>query len=74
MQGLARLVAEDPTVRVEVNPATHQMVVWSMGESHLEVITDQLKAAPFPGAGHRTGQGGAARRPCRSRAPGTGGT
>ncbi len=43
MQGLARLVAEDPTVRVEVDPATHQMVVWSMGESHLEVITDKLK-------------------------------
>ncbi len=43
MQGLARIVAEDPTVRVEVDPATHQMVVWAMGESHLEVITDKLK-------------------------------
>ncbi len=43
MQGLARLVAEDPTVRVEVDPATHQMVVWSMGESHLEVLTDKLR-------------------------------
>jgi elongation factor G len=44
MQGLARLVAEDPTVRVEVDPATHQMVVWSMGESHLEVLTDKLRS------------------------------
>jgi len=43
-QGLTRLVAEDPTVRVEVNPATHQMVLWSMGESHLEVLLDRLRA------------------------------
>jgi elongation factor G len=42
-QGLARLVAEDPTVRVEQNPDTHQMVVWSMGEAHLEVLLDRLK-------------------------------
>jgi elongation factor G len=44
MQGLARIVAEDPTIRVEVDPATHQMVVWAMGESHLDVITDKLRA------------------------------
>ncbi len=43
MLGLARLVAEDPTVRVEVDPATHQMVVWAMGESHLEVLLDKLR-------------------------------
>lgn len=43
MQGLARLVAEDPTVRVEVDPDTNQMVVWAMGESHLEVLTDKLR-------------------------------
>jgi elongation factor G len=42
-QGLARLVAEDPTVRVEQNPDTHQMVLWSMGEAHLEVLLDRLK-------------------------------
>ena len=44
MQGLARIVAEDPTVRVEVNSDTHQMVVWTMGESHLEVVLDKLRA------------------------------
>ncbi len=43
-QGLARLVAEDPTVRVEQNPATHQMVVWSMGEAHLDVLLDRLRS------------------------------
>ncbi len=43
MQGLYRLVAEDPTVRVEVDPNTKQMVVWSMGESHLDVLSDKLR-------------------------------
>jgi elongation factor G len=42
-QGLGRLAAEDPTLRVEVNPDTHQVVVWSMGEAHLEVLLDRLK-------------------------------
>lgn len=42
-QGLGRLVAEDPTVRVEQNPDTHQMVLWAMGEAHLEVMLDRLK-------------------------------
>jgi elongation factor G len=42
-QGLARLAAEDPTLRIEVNPDTHQVVVWSMGEAHLEVLLDRLK-------------------------------
>lgn len=42
-QGMARLVAEDPTVRVEMNAETHQMVLWSMGEAHLEVLLDKLR-------------------------------
>lgn len=42
-QGLARLQAEDPTVRVEMNPETHQMVLWTMGEAHLDVLLDRLK-------------------------------
>jgi elongation factor G len=42
-QGLSRLVAEDPTVRVEMNADTHQMVLWSMGEAHLEVLLDKLR-------------------------------
>src|SRR3954452_20076835 len=43
-QGLARLAAEDPTLRVEVNPDTHQVVVWSMGEAHLEVLLERLRS------------------------------
>jgi elongation factor G len=44
MQGLARVVAEDPSMRVEINPDTHQMVIWTMGESHLEVVLDKLRS------------------------------
>lgn len=43
-QGLGRLVAEDPTVRVEQNADTRQMVLWTMGEAHLEVLLDRLKS------------------------------
>ncbi len=43
MQGLARLQAEDPTVRIEVNPATEQMVLWTMGEQQLDVLLDRLR-------------------------------
>jgi elongation factor G len=42
-QALARLAAEDPTLRIEVNRDTKQIVVWSMGEAHLEVLLDRLK-------------------------------
>jgi elongation factor G len=42
-QGLARLAAEDPTLRTEVNRDTKQVVVWSMGEAHLEVLLERLR-------------------------------
>jgi elongation factor G len=42
-QALGRLAAEDPTLRIEINRDTHQIVVWSMGEAHLEVLLDRLK-------------------------------
>jgi elongation factor G len=41
-QGLQRLVAEDPTLRVEHNPETHQIVLWCMGEAHADVLVDRL--------------------------------
>ncbi len=43
VQGLARLQAEDPTVRVEVNPATGQLIMWTMGEQQLEVLLDRFR-------------------------------
>jgi elongation factor G len=41
-QGLARLVAEDPTMRLEMNAETHQLVLWCMGEAHTDVLLDRL--------------------------------
>ncbi|HEX6249739.1 MAG TPA: elongation factor G-like protein EF-G2 [Nocardioidaceae bacterium] len=40
--GLQRLAAEDPTLRVEHNPETHQLVLWTMGEAHADVALDRL--------------------------------
>ncbi|MFD8148244.1 elongation factor G-like protein EF-G2 [Streptomyces sp. NPDC059708] len=42
-QGLARLVAEDPTMRLEQNPHTHQLVLWSLGEAHQDVALERLR-------------------------------
>ena len=40
--GLQRLAAEDPTLRVEHNQETHQIVLWTMGEAHADVLLDRL--------------------------------
>jgi elongation factor G len=40
--GLQRLAAEDPTLRIEQNPETHQIVLWCMGEAHSDVVLDAL--------------------------------
>ncbi len=42
-QSLHRLIAEDPCVRLERNAETHQTVLWTLGDSHLEVVIDRLK-------------------------------
>ena len=41
-QALSRLVAEDPTLRLENNAETHQLVLWCMGEAHADVLLDRL--------------------------------
>jgi elongation factor G len=41
-QAIGRLVAEDPTLRLENNSETHQLVLWCMGEAHLDVLLDRL--------------------------------
>ncbi|MFF4407072.1 elongation factor G-like protein EF-G2 [Streptomyces sp. NPDC001404] len=42
-QGLARLVAEDPTMRLEQNQDTHQVVLWCLGEAHRDVALERLR-------------------------------
>ncbi|MFE1413943.1 elongation factor G-like protein EF-G2 [Streptomyces sp. NPDC085524] len=42
-QGLARLVAEDPTMRLEQNPHTHQVVLWCLGEAHQDLALERLR-------------------------------
>jgi elongation factor G len=42
-QGMAKLMAEDPTFRVNTDEQTGQVVIRGMGELHLEIIVDRLK-------------------------------
>ncbi|MDI3281130.1 MAG: elongation factor G, partial [Bacillota bacterium] len=41
--GLARLVEEDPTLRIEKNTETGQLLLSGQGELHLEVVTSRLQ-------------------------------
>src|SRR3954453_1410450 len=43
-KNLARLVAGDPTLRLERTPDTRQLVLGCMGESHADVVLDRLRA------------------------------
>ncbi len=42
-QGLQKLMAEDPTFRVNTDTQTGQTIIRGMGELHLEIIVDRLK-------------------------------
>ncbi|MGB7979282.1 MAG: elongation factor G-like protein EF-G2 [Candidatus Nanopelagicales bacterium] len=42
-QALGRLVAEDATMRLERNAETGQLVLWCMGEAHVDVLLDRLR-------------------------------
>jgi elongation factor G len=41
--GLQTLMAEDPTLRVQTDQRTGQVIISGMGELHLEIIVDRLK-------------------------------
>jgi elongation factor G len=40
---LHRLVDEDPAIRIERNPETHQTVLWAMGETHAAIALEKLE-------------------------------
>ena len=40
---LNKLLEEDPTLRVKVNPDTGQTILSGMGELHLEIVVDRMK-------------------------------
>jgi elongation factor G len=42
-KGLAKLIAGDPTLRLERNSETHQLILWCMGEAHADVLLDRLR-------------------------------
>jgi elongation factor G len=42
-QAVQTLAAEDPSLDVQTNPRTGQVVVGGMGELHLEIVVDRLK-------------------------------
>ena len=41
---LGRLAAEDPSLRVERNAETHQIVLWVLGEAHAELAFERLSS------------------------------
>ncbi|HEY8753514.1 MAG TPA: elongation factor G-like protein EF-G2 [Arthrobacter sp.] len=42
-RSIAKVAAGDPTLRVDRNAETHQLILWCMGEAHAEVVLDRLR-------------------------------
>jgi elongation factor G len=42
-KGLTKLTAGDPTLRLERNPETHQLILWCMGEAHADSLLERLR-------------------------------
>ncbi|NMA69161.1 MAG: elongation factor G [Desulfitobacterium sp.] len=40
---LARLIEEDPTLKVEKNPETRELILYGMGEMHLDILVEKLQ-------------------------------
>jgi len=39
-----RLIEEDPSLSVEHNASTHQMLLWGQGEIHLKLVVERMKS------------------------------
>ncbi|GAA2138209.1 elongation factor G-like protein EF-G2 [Arthrobacter humicola] len=42
-RNLGKVIAGDPTLRVERNSETHQLILWCMGEAHADVVLGRLR-------------------------------
>lgn len=42
MQGLQKLIKEDPSAKLKIDPETGQTLILGMGELHLEILLDRL--------------------------------
>ncbi|MGF6832226.1 elongation factor G [Paenarthrobacter sp. TE4293] len=42
-RSIGKVAAADPTLRLERNQDTHQLILWCMGEAHAEVVLDRLR-------------------------------
>jgi elongation factor G len=42
-QAVAKLADEDPTIKIENNHETHEMLISGLGEQHLDVVISRLK-------------------------------
>ena len=40
---LGRVTAEDPTLRIEHPEETHQILLWTLGEAHADLILDRIR-------------------------------
>ena len=43
MIGLQKVIEEDPALKLERNDETHQMILWGMGDAHLDAALQKLK-------------------------------
>jgi elongation factor G len=41
---LAKLIDEDPSLALEHNPQSHELVLWGQGEIHLQIAFDRLRS------------------------------
>ncbi|MEQ8652971.1 MAG: elongation factor G [Kiloniellales bacterium] len=44
MASLAKLIEDDPSLAIERNRDTHQLLLWGQGEIHLKLAVEQLKS------------------------------